>query len=218
MIATELLMLRHGEACCNHEGVVGGPATCTGLTLIGQMQVEKAARQIKADPRIGELQALYAGPRRRLRETGEIVAPIFNLPMRIDARLDGPVHGTADGRPWSDVKSEFGGGIHVHPDLQWASGSDTWNAYVERAVDGLRELLECHSGERVLLACHGETIMAAFALFLGLSAEQAAACRTDNAALTWWQLERNRFGAERWLLNRHNDTSFRDYPDLDVIG
>ena len=218
MIKAEILMLRHGEACCNRDGVVGGPATCTGLTLIGQMQVEKAAQQIKADPRIGPVTALYAGPRRRLREMGAIIAPVLGVQARIDEGLDGPVHGAADGRPWSEVKSEFGGGVHVHPDRPWAQGSDTWASYIERAVRGLREVIARHESERILLACHGETVMAAFALFLGLSAEQAAACRVENASLTWWQCERNRFGAERWLLHRHNDISYRDYPDLDVIG
>jgi 2,3-bisphosphoglycerate-dependent phosphoglycerate mutase len=218
MITNELLMLRHGEACCNRDGVVGGPATCTGLTLLGRRQVGKAVRRIHADPAIGPVTALYAGPRLRLRETGEIIAPVLGLLLRIDGGLDGPVHGAADGRQWSEVKAEFSGGIHAHPDRPWADGSDTWTGYIERAARGLNELIARHQGERVLLACRGETVMAAFALMLGLNPERAAACRVENASLTWWQRESSRFGIERWLLHRHNDISYRDYLDPDVIG
>lgn len=217
MITTELLMLRHGEACCNRDGVVGGPATCTGLTPLGRTQVENAALRIHNDRAFGPITALYAGPRLRLREMGEIIAPVFRLPLSIDEGLDGPVHGAADGRTWSEVKAEFGGGIHTRPDEPWAAGSDTWNGYIEHAALGLDLLLARHEGGRVLLACHGETVMAAFALLLGLSPERAAACRVENASLTWWKRERSRFGIERWLLHRHNDISYRDYPDLDVI-
>jgi probable phosphoglycerate mutase len=218
MITTELLMLRHAEAKCNCDGVVGGPQTCTGLTLRGRMQGEKVARRLMADTRVSPVAALYAGPRHRLHEMGEIIAPVLGVELRIDERLDGPVHGAADGRLWSEVKAEFGGGPHAHPDRPWAQDSETWADYLDRAAAGLDALISRHEGERVLLACHGETVMAAYALFLGLSAEHAASCRVENASLTWWQRERNRFGAERWLLFRHNDTSYRDHPDLDVIG
>jgi probable phosphoglycerate mutase len=218
MITTEVLMLRHGEAKCNCDGVVGGPRTCTGLTLLGRMQVDKVARRLAADTRFSPVAVLYAGPRRRLRETGESIAPVLGAELRIDEGLDGPVHGAADGRLWSEVKAEFGGGPHGRPERPWAQGSDTWAGYLDRAAAGLGALISRHEGERVLLACHGETVMAAYALFLGLSAKHAASCSVEHASLTWWQRERNRFGAERWLLRRHNDTSYRDYPDLDVIG
>lgn len=218
MITTELLMLRHGEARCNRDGVVGGPATCTGLTPLGRTQVEKCARRIRAECEASPVTALYTGPRLRLRQTGEIIAAVLNLPLRVDEGLDGPDHGTADGRPWDEVKSEFGGGVHAHPDRPWAAGSDTWNGYISRAATRLETLIGRHDGGRILLACHGETVMAAFSLLLGLAPEQAASCRVEHASLTWWRRERNRFGAERWLLHRHNDASYRDYPDMDVAG
>jgi 2,3-bisphosphoglycerate-dependent phosphoglycerate mutase len=218
MITTELLLVRHGEARCNRDGVVGGPKTCTGLSTLGQIQMERVAHSLKASAARAPIAALYAGPRRRLRESGEMLSAQLQLPLLIDDGLDGPDHGAADGKNWSAVKEEFGGGPHAHPELPWAQGSDTWSGYLQRATDNLRTLIARHEGERVLLACHGETVMAAYALLLGLAPTNAASFTVEHASLTWWQKERNRFGAERWLLRRHSDTTHRDHSATQEIG
>ena len=64
----------------------------------------------------------------------------------------------------------------------------------------MQGLLARHEGQRILLACHGETVMAAYALLLGLTPGAAACFTIEHASVTWWQRERNRFGAQRWLL------------------
>ncbi|MEW9533607.1 histidine phosphatase family protein [Microbispora sp. NPDC049125] len=205
MITTELVFVRHGEARCNAAGIVGGPRTCTGLTDVGHEQVGKAARRLAAEHGGTPFAAVYAGPRMRLQQTGQLLAAALGLPLLTEAGLDGPAHGQADGRPWVEVKTAFGGGPHVHPDRPWASGSDTWNGYLRRATYFLAVLIDRHDGERVLLAAHGETILAAHALLLGPASE--AGFTIEHASLTRWQRHRNRFGRHRWMLERHNDTA-----------
>ncbi|MFF4534299.1 histidine phosphatase family protein [Streptomyces sp. NPDC001407] len=207
MITTELVFVRHGEAQCNVDGIVGGPTTCTGLTGRGRAQVTLAAARLTADHRIAPFTAIYAGPRIRLQQTGEILSQALGLPLRTNTGLDGPVHGAADGKPWTEVKTAAGGGPHAHPDQPWAEGSDTWNGYLQRASSFLRDLITRHQGDRLLFAAHGETVIAAHTLLLGLGPGTHASFTTSHASISRWQHHRNRLGQHRWLLDCHNDTA-----------
>ncbi|GAA2411152.1 histidine phosphatase family protein [Nonomuraea africana] len=207
MIVTELLFVRHGQAQCNADGVVGGPRTCTGLTDLGRRQVTLAADRLAAAHRAHPFTHLYAGPRQRLRESGQILADALGLPLIIGNTLDGPRHGDADGKPWYEVKTAFRGGPHAHPDQPWAPGSDTWNGYLQRAGTVVASLIRDHQGARVLLAAHGETVLAAHTLLLHLPPGLTAGFTVDHASITHWQLHRNRFNDERWMLHSHNDTA-----------
>ncbi|MEU3164041.1 histidine phosphatase family protein [Streptosporangium sp. NPDC006930] len=207
MITTELLFTRHGQARCNVDGLVGGPRTCTGLTEPGRRQATLTARRIATEHAEVPFTTIYAGTRLRLQQTGEIYAAVLGLPLTIEPGLDGPIHGDADGRPWHEVKTAFGGGPHAHPSRPWAIGSDTWNGYLRRAGVSLTSLIERHDGERVLFAAHGETVLAAHTLLLGLPPGTEAGFTVDHGSLNRWQLHLNRLGQRRWMLDRHNDTA-----------
>ncbi|MBB2744644.1 UNVERIFIED_ORG: putative phosphoglycerate mutase [Microbispora rosea subsp. rosea] len=212
MIITELVFVRHGEAQCNADGLVGGPLTCTGLTNRGYAQVEGAARRLADEHREKPFDALYAGPRLRLIQTGEIISQTLRIPLITDVRLDGPVHGDADGRPWAEVKTAADGGPHAHPDTPWALGSDTWNGYLKRAGAHLAQLIEEHEGDRVLFAAHGETVIVAHTLLLGIPLGSPAGFTVTHGSITRWQHHRNRLDQTRWILDRHNDTSHQGLP------
>ncbi|MFF4989730.1 histidine phosphatase family protein [Streptosporangium saharense] len=207
MIVTELVLTRHGQARCNLDGLVGGPRTCTGLTELGKRQATLTAQRIADEHANAPITTLYAGTRLRLRQTGEIYATVLGLSLIVEPGLDGPIHGDADGRPWHEVKTAFGGGPHAHPDQPWATGSDTWNGYLRRAGTFLADLIERHDGDRVLFAAHGETVLAVHTLLLGLPPGAEAGFTVDHGSLTRWQLHLNRLGRRRWMLDRHNDTA-----------
>lgn len=204
-ISGELLLTRHGQARCNVAGLVGGPRTCTGLTDAGRNQVGALAARLHEEHAAQPISAVYAGPRLRLFQSGQIIAGTLGIPLTTEAGLDGPRHGYADGRPWTEIKAAFGGAPDTRPDQPWAAGSDTWNGYLGRAASFLRILLARHHGERIVLAAHGETIIAAHVLLLRLPHAPGAGFITDHGSLTRWQRHRNRFGDERWMLASHND-------------
>ncbi|HZD69820.1 MAG TPA: histidine phosphatase family protein [Actinomycetes bacterium] len=206
----ELLLVRHGEAHCNVAGLVGGERTCTGLTPYGREQVDRLAIRLRALHQAGSpIDVLYASPRRRVRETGELLADTLGLPLHVELGLEGPRHGTADGQPWSAVKDAFGGPPAARPDRPYATGAEAWNAYLDRAIGFIRTLLDRHPEQRVLIAAHGETIQAAHLLLLGLPspARTHVDFATRHAGLTRWQLHRNRYGRTVWTLVAHNDTA-----------
>ncbi|MFG2651241.1 histidine phosphatase family protein [Streptomyces sp. NPDC048436] len=90
--------MRHGPAQCNTDGPLGGPRTCTGLTNPGYAQAEQTARHLAAGHLKKPFDVIYASPRIRLAQTGEIIAQRLQMPLHVDERLDGPVHGDADGQ------------------------------------------------------------------------------------------------------------------------
>lgn len=206
MITTELVFVRHGEAQCNLDGVVGGPRTCTGLTNLGYDQVERAAARLATEHQERPFTALYAGPRIRLRQTAEILSQTLKIPLRTETGLDGPVHGAADGKPWTEVKDAADGGPHAHPDTPWAEGSDTWNGYLQHASSLLQELIARHEGDRVLFAAHGETVIVAHTALLQIPLGSPAGFTISHGSITRWQHHLNRLGQRRWMLDRHNDT------------
>ncbi|MFC8660630.1 histidine phosphatase family protein [Streptomyces sp. NPDC057199] len=218
MITTELVFVRHGEAQCNADGLVGGPRTCTGLTNRGYAQVQQVARRLATEHQERPFDVLYAGPRIRLRQTGEIISQALQIPLTTDQRLDGPVHGAADGKPWAEVKTAADGGPHAHPNTPWACGSDTWNGYLERAGTFLEQLIQEHEGDRVLFAAHGETVIAAHTLLLGIPLGAPAGFTVAHGSITCWQHHRNRLDQRRWTLDRHNDTSHQALPAAEAIS
>jgi probable phosphoglycerate mutase len=211
-ISGEVVLTRHGQARCNVTGLVGGPITCTGLTGAGRDQVGALAARLREEHSARPISAVYTGPRLRLVQSGQIIAGTLGLPLAMEAGLDGPRHGAADGKPWTEIKAAFGGAPDTKPDHPWAAGSETWNRYLHRATSFLETLLARHHGERIVLAAHGETIIAAHVLLLRLPHAPGAGFVTSHGSLTRWQRHRNRFGDERWMLASHNDTRHLDRP------
>jgi probable phosphoglycerate mutase len=154
-ITTELVLARHGEANCNTTGIVGGEHGCTGLSPTGRAQVERLAARLAREHHARPFEAFYGTPRRRVRETIDIISGVLPIQAVIVDDLRGPDHGDADGRPWHEIKTVFAGPPQHNPDQPYATGSETWNQYLDRATAALRMILDRHAGQRVLVAAHG---------------------------------------------------------------
>jgi 2,3-bisphosphoglycerate-dependent phosphoglycerate mutase len=208
-VTTELVLARHGEANCNVAGIVGGERGCTGLSARGRDQVAKLAARLAADHHRRPFNAFYGTPRRRVRDTIDILRSALGLTATVVDDLRGPDHGEADGRPWHEIKTTFAGPPQHNPDQPYAAGSETWNQYLARATTTLHEILDRHAGERILIAAHGETIEAAHVLLLQLppGVRTRLGFVTDHACISRWQQHVDRFGRHVWMLAAHNDTS-----------
>ena len=112
----ELTIARHGQAWCNHDQTIGGPATCRGLTPTGRTQAGRLAVRLAADHRRHPITALYTSPLPRTRQTADIVAAAVGLPATVVDNLREPDYGTADGARWADVIAAFGAAPALHLD------------------------------------------------------------------------------------------------------
>ncbi|QNP68869.1 histidine phosphatase family protein [Streptomyces roseirectus] len=207
---TELLLIRHAQAWCNVEDIVGGPLGCRGLTPVGWEQAERLAARLAAEE---HADVLYASPRRRARETAVAAGHALGLPVRIEEGLREQDLGSADGVPRYQLHQGLGV-IPAHlPHRPLADGAESWTAFVERTGQALRELTRRHRGERVLAVCHGETVNAAHHFFLDLPMGWPGplGVTVDNASLTRWREQPwDQYQPElglRWDLQTHNDTA-----------
>ncbi len=208
-VTTELVLARHGEANCNLAGIVGGERGCTGLSPRGRIQVGQLADRLADEHRTRPFEAFYGTPRLRVRDTTDIISRALALPAVVVEGLRGPDHAPAEARAWQEIKTAFGGPPQHNPDQTYATGSETWNQYLDRATTTLKAILDRHPGQRILIAAHGETIEAAHILLLQPPAtiRTGIGFVTDHACITRWQQHVNRFDRHVWMLAAHNDTS-----------
>lgn len=114
-VTTELVLTRHGEANNNATGTVGGERGCTGLSPRGRTQIQRLAHRLAAEHQQRPFNAFYGTPRRRVRESIDIITEALPVAVTIVEDLRGPDHGDADGRPWHDIKTTFGGPPQHNP-------------------------------------------------------------------------------------------------------
>lgn len=208
-ITTELVLTRHGQAVCNTLGIIGGERGCTGLTPLGRDQVAALADRLAAEHQQRPFNVLYSTPRRRVRESTQIITHALALRAIEDSDLRGLDHGQADGGTWREAKNAFGGPPHHRPDHPYAPGAEPWTTYLRRATAALVAILARHEGQRILICAHGETIQAAHTLLLGLPPDACTRIgfATDHACVARWQHQVNRLGQKLWILQAANDTA-----------
>jgi probable phosphoglycerate mutase len=166
-LSSEFVIVRHAEAFCDIAGVVGGPHGDSGLTPAGRVQAAQAAACLAAYER--PIAAVYSGPCPRLRQTGQIVAAVLGLRLRVHARLGEQRYGdAADGRAWSTVLEEMGTLPDYEPTRPLAEGGECWRSYVTRVRRALAALVARHPGECVVVIGTGGMVHASFELFLEL--------------------------------------------------
>jgi probable phosphoglycerate mutase len=210
--ATELLIARHGEAHCNREQLIGGPRGCRGLTNQGRRQIERLAQHLSQQQHERPIHGLYTTPLQRARESAAIIGAFLGLDPEIDADLAEQDHGTADGRPWVEVVSEYGDIPALDADRPLAPGGESWRQYLNRSSIALGRIIARHDGQRIFIVGHGETVDTTFKYFFGITPEtrQTAIVAAHYASLTIWSQQplswTRPHAGERWVLTSHNDT------------
>jgi probable phosphoglycerate mutase len=206
--ATRIVLVRHGEATCNIEGVVGGVRGCTGLTDLGRRQVAALTARLTATGEFAGATALYASVLPRAVETAEILRPVVGdgtLRIVQDRDLSELHPGEADGLGWQEVVDRFGvPEWDTDPDMLIAPGGESWSGFVVRASSAVRELAERHPGELVVAAVHAGVIEASMIANLAIPpfTSRRGWTRIVHASLTEWEWVA---AQSRWILIRFND-------------
>lgn len=205
---TTLIIVRHGEAHCNRNQVIGGPAGCRGLTTEGRAQIRRLGGRLR-DQYPG-LDAIYTSPLPRAAESAWILAEATGLSTTTVEDLREQDHGAADGRTWTHAVRDFGSIPALEPDRPLAPGGETWRSYLQRVTTAIVRIVRRHPGQHTLIVGHGETSDAAFQHFLQLPADSRAhaAFALHNAAMSIWQRQPLAWtrpeAGQRWALLAHN--------------
>jgi 2,3-bisphosphoglycerate-dependent phosphoglycerate mutase len=208
--ATRVVLVRHGEAECNVNHVVGGVRGCTGLTDLGRRQVAALAARLADTGELSDATAFYSSILPRAVETAALLRPVVGVGAAAGAAVARcdlcELHpGEADAMAWSEVIDTFGvPDWNVDETQSIAPGGESWAGFVARASGAVRGLAERHPGEQVVAAVHAGVVEASLIAFLGIRPEtyRRGWVRTMHASLTEWEWVPTE---SRWILLRYND-------------
>ncbi len=176
------LLVRHGQTTFNLEGRLPGQLPGVPLTDEGRIQAQRAAVALASLP----LGAVIASPLERARDTADIIARGWALPVRLDPRLM-----DLDVGPWSGQKVED----LNKTDAQWRAfvehpntapeGVESFLALQNRAVSVIEEARKDTSlGQYVVIVAHADVIKLMLAHYTGLESERARFLMIGNASIS----------------------------------
>jgi 2,3-bisphosphoglycerate-dependent phosphoglycerate mutase len=210
--ATRIVLVRHGEAECNLNHIIGGPKGCTGLTSLGNHQVAALADRLFESGELRKATALYSSVLPRAVETAERLRPVVGPgptalgPVRQRCDLCELHPGEADGMEWTEMVEKFSvPDWDRDPTVPIAPGGESWTAFVERASGAVRDIVREHPGELVVAAVHAGVIEATMIAFLGVAPEvyRRGWVRIVHASMTEWEWVPSE---NRFVLLRFNDS------------
>lgn len=164
MLPTTLLLVRHGES-------QGGDHFCgrvdVPLTPNGLIEAHWAGRALRSVTRIVPIDALYASPLQRARDTAAIMGKAVRRPVRIRSGLVERHFGAWDGRPIVDIPTtEL---ARLWADNRFAPpGGESVAALTRRVSCAVNRMVANHTGATVVMVAHGGVIRALLGSWLGL--------------------------------------------------
>ncbi len=199
---TQLYLIRHGEAIGATEHIIGD----TPLSPFGRKQAAHlrdrlaATKEIKAD-------VLISSTLLRAKETAEIIAPAFGLPIIFDDEVQELRVGELEGMRDENARAKFGEpDFEHHPFSQLVPGAESWAQFNYRICSALDRITNQYEGKTSVVVCHGGVIDGSFLYFFGLSTIRLPSVHfyTQNTAITHWQ-KSSYDGGSKWRLVKYND-------------
>ncbi|MEW5852317.1 MAG: histidine phosphatase family protein [Myxococcota bacterium] len=164
-MTTRVLLVRHGATTLTAEDRFAG-STDVLLSETGERQAQALAERL----RDAAVTAVYSSPMRRTIRTAEILALPHNLTVqRVDAlrEID---HGRWEQRTRAEVEREYGeeyASWEEDPFTFAPVGGESGLAVLARALPAVRELVQRHPNQTVLVVSHKATIRLLIGSLLG---------------------------------------------------
>jgi probable phosphomutase (TIGR03848 family) len=131
------------------------------------------------------VEALYASPLERSRETAAPIAEALGLIPQIEPAFSEMAFGEWTGRDFADLERIAAWkAFNACRTAAGVPGGETMLETQSRAVKALERLRECHGGSTVVVVSHGDVIRAAVAHYLGLSLDLLHRFEIEPASIT----------------------------------
>lgn len=208
-VTTKILLVRHGHAIANAEGITAGSSMCAGLTDLGYQQAQMLADRLVEEQEWRHITTVYSTSTLRTRQTAAAISAL--LGCAVGAELPGPNYGAADGRRWAELcggRDQWCGG-----DAPLAPGAELWADMAHRGRREIEQLAHHHQGETIVVVTH-HAIVSALAQSL-MRAPLSRAHTTWDVGYTslteWhrepWTTSGSTADCWRWRLLKSNDTA-----------
>ncbi len=151
-MVTRLYLVRHGQSAGNAEGRFGGHSP-TPLSELGKEQAEITAAALSRE----RINTIYSSDLLRAVQTAEPLAKALDLPIIKTSAFRERKVGVLEGLTFDESKEK-------HPKDYYAlinrnvshviTGGESYRQLLRRATGTLREILQIHQGERVVIFSH----------------------------------------------------------------
>ena len=178
---TRMLLVRHGSTLLTAEDRFSG-AEGADLSENGRLQVRALGERLAGEP----IEAVYASPLSRTRETAEILVAGRPLSIAWRDELREIGHGHWEGLTRREVEARFDGEYaawEADPLTFAPEGGESGITVLARALPVIREIVVTHPSRTVLVVSHKATLRLVIASLLGFDArgyrdrlDQAPAC------------------------------------------
>jgi broad specificity phosphatase PhoE len=178
---TRLYLARHGATQLSAEDRFAGSVDVE-LSDEGRAQAAALGTRLNAE----RLDAVYSSPLSRTRETAALAATACGLPVEFSDGLREIAHGHWEGLTRKDVEVRFPdeyASWEADPFTFAPRGGETGVAVLARALASIRQILDGHAGQRILVVSHKATIRLVLSSLLGFDPrgyrdrlDQAPAC------------------------------------------
>lgn len=180
-MTTRVYLVRHGATLMGGEDRFAGE-TDVALSEIGRGQARALGARLAAE----RLDAVYASPLARARETALLVAEPHGREVVLRAELREISHGRWEGRTRAEVEAAYPEEYarwEADPFTFAPEGGETGLAVMARALPALLEIVATHPEGHVLVVSHKATIRLLVSALLGFEArsyrdrlDQSPAC------------------------------------------
>lgn len=182
---TTFHLIRHGEH------------TLLGRVLVGRMPGVGLSERGRAEAcwlaaRLAEerIDALYASPLQRTRETAEIIAEQLGLPVAICEDVIELDYGEWTGATFESVRGDPRWRLWSgHRSIATLPGGESMRAVQQRTVAALFDLHAAHAEARVAIVSHGDVIRAALLFTLGMPLDFYSRIEVAPASINTIRLE-----------------------------
>jgi len=197
---TQIILVRHGETEWNVAEIFRG-RTDIELNETGIRQAELLAEHLSGV----KIDAIYASPLRRALKTAEIIAGYHQLDVTINPGLTDCNFGEWQGLSHQEVKDKYRE-LYTewikHPGQVKMPAGESLGDVRKRAGDVIMKIIARHE-ETITLVSHRVVNKVLICALLGLDNSHFWNIKLDTCGVTIFTYEN-----ERFILTRHNDTSF----------
>lgn len=177
-----ILLVRHGQSTFNVEGRLPSQLPNIPLTDEGRRQAHEAAVALAGL----QISAIISSPLQRARETAEIIARGWGLPVREEPRLMDTEMGRWAGRKISEVSKEDPEWLKfVDKPTEPPEGVEGFNQVRERVVAVIEDLrTDATVGDDVVVVAHADVIKLIIAQYTGVAMDAARFIVVGNASIS----------------------------------
>lgn len=164
MEETIIYLIRHAKSMGNLAKVWGGDFDISEEGKVKTIELLEKLGNIKPS-------SIYSSNKKRTKQTAEILAKKWNLPVKINEKIKEKFYGNLEEKEISQEHKDFFDRLLLeNPDLVWdchlTEGDETNRQVTERFLGGLDEIINENIGKTFLVISHS-TVIRSFLVHIG---------------------------------------------------